>query len=503
MQERITRSLINSFRVVSVTFRNPLIKFLSVSVCLFLFLPVSASSQSDSLYHYLEVAVKNNPTVLQKFSEYKAALQKIPQAGSLPDPELSLGVFLKPMELLNGKQVADIKLMQMFPWFGVLRSAKDEMSLMANAKFEEFRDAKLKVSFEVQSTWYELYKIHSEISISEKNIEILKIIERLALVRYKSVPSESQGASSSVAGYSSSREQNNDQGTSGMRQMQSVQGNSGSGTLAQNSSPMQTGTMGTGSSGSGLADIYRIRIESGDLGYNVGSLKTRLNSTVALFNSFLDRSPAYPVFIADSLAADSLGLSLINVSDSMLAKNPMLGMLEYEKQSITARKKMVTRMGYPMFGLGMNYSLINKSAMSSSSMNGEDMIMPMITVTLPVYRKKYTAMRKEAELLEEASYQNYRTVSNSLQNEYYEAVQSYIDSQRRMKLYENQFQLASKSLDLLLKSYAVSATELTDVLRARQQKLDFELKKTRAVADFNIAIAWLRRLGSQEINIKQ
>ena len=63
-------------------------------------------------------------------------MQKVPQVGSLPDPELSLGVFLSPMELVSGNQVADIRLMQMFPWFGVLKNAKDEMSLMANAKYE-------------------------------------------------------------------------------------------------------------------------------------------------------------------------------------------------------------------------------------------------------------------------------------------------------------------------------------------------------------------------------
>ena len=57
----------------------------------YLFLPVSVYSQTDSLYKYLEIAAKNNPTVLQRFSEYKAALQKIPQAGSLSDPELSVG----------------------------------------------------------------------------------------------------------------------------------------------------------------------------------------------------------------------------------------------------------------------------------------------------------------------------------------------------------------------------------------------------------------------------
>ncbi len=139
----------------------------------------------DSLLRYLEIAARNNPAVLQKFNEYQAALQKVPQAGSLSDPELSAGVFLKPMELVSGNQIADIRLMQMFPWFGVLKSAKDEMSLMANARFELFRDAKLQVYYDVQRAWYEIFKIQKDISISEKNIEILKAIERLAIVKFQ------------------------------------------------------------------------------------------------------------------------------------------------------------------------------------------------------------------------------------------------------------------------------------------------------------------------------
>ena len=166
---------------------------------------IVASSQQypDSLLRYLEIAAKNNPAVLQKFSEYQASLQKIPQVGSLPDPELSAGVFLSPMELVSGNQVADLRLMQMFPWFGVLRYGKDEMSLMAKAKFELFRDAKLQVFYDVQRTWYELYKVQKDISISEKNIEILKLIERLALVRFKSASLENSGSSSQSSATSS------------------------------------------------------------------------------------------------------------------------------------------------------------------------------------------------------------------------------------------------------------------------------------------------------------
>jgi outer membrane protein TolC len=448
----------------------------------------------DSLIQYLEIAAKNNPVVLQKFTEYQAALQKVPQVGSLSDPELSMGVLLKPMELMQGYQVADLRLMQMFSWFGVLKYAKDEMSLMAKAKFELFRDAKLQVFYDVQRTWYELYKIQKDISISQKNIEILKIIERLALVKFKAAPSESTSTTSSNAAKYSTSAQENSAGTSGMQTRGAVQGNPNSSVSNQASSSMQNGSMNSSLGNSGLTDIYRIQIETGDLENNISLLKNQRNTFIAQFNTYLNRPVTSPVFTYENRAVDSLELSLISVSDSMLANNPMLSMLEFEKRSIEARKKMVSRMGYPMVGLGVNYTVISKFPYATTAMNGKDMIMPMVTVTLPIYRKKYNAMITEAELLKTATSQNYQSSSNSLQAEYYEAVKLYQDAQRRIKLYDSQYQLASKSLDLMLKSFSVSTSALTDVLRVRQQTLDYEFKQVEAVADFNTAIAWLKRL---------
>jgi outer membrane protein TolC len=398
---------------------------------------------NDSLLSYLEISAKNNPEVQIKFTEYQASLQLVPQAGSLSDPELSLGVFLKPMELVAGNQIADLRLMQMFPWFGVLRNAKDEVSLMANAKYEIFRDAKLQLFYDVQRDWYELFKIRKEITVSEKNIEILRVIEQLSTVRFKSSPS---GSTESAA------------------------------------------------SGSGLADLYRIQIEAGDLQNNIALLESKEQSVSARFNSYLNRPPVTPVFTGADLVVDSLSLPLAAVSDSINAKNPRLSMLEFEKQSYAARKKMVSGMGFPMVGIGLNYSLIGKNEMSSSSMNGKDMIMPMVSVTLPIYRKKYVAMQKEADLLAQAAAQNYQATANSLQNEYFQAVQLYLDAKRRAKLYGDQYNLASKSLDLILKSFSASTSGLTDVLRVHQQTLDYELKEVEAVADFNTAVAWLNRL---------
>ena len=456
---------------------------------------LSAYSQ-DSLFYYMELAAKNNPTVLQRYFEYEAALQKVPQVGALPDPEFTLGVFLQPMELISGNQVADMRLMQMFPWFGVLKNAKDEMSLMANAKYELFRDAKLQTFYDMQRTWYELYKTGQDIHVSEKNIQILQTLERLALVKFRTAsPGGGGKSSSSMSSGTALPSIGTSVGSSGMQTMGSNSvTNSGA---TSNQSP--AASMGSTASSSGLADLYRIQIEIGDLENNIALLRSLQSTIIARFNSYLNRPVQTAVAIIDTLKPDTLNFSLLAVSDSMLRNNPMLGMLQYEQQSLDARKKMVTRMGYPMVGLGVNYSLINKSAMSTSPMNGKDMIMPMVALTLPIYRKKYKAMQAEATLMKSATAQNYTATANSLQTEYYQAIQLYQDAQRRIKLYSNQYTLAKSSLDIMLKSFETSGSGLTDVLRIRQQTLEYEFKQVEAVVDYNTATAWLRRLGDLEV----
>ncbi len=41
------------------------------------------SQQSDSLQNYLKIAIKNNPTVMQRYNEYQAALEKVPPSWQL------------------------------------------------------------------------------------------------------------------------------------------------------------------------------------------------------------------------------------------------------------------------------------------------------------------------------------------------------------------------------------------------------------------------------------
>lgn len=449
------------------------------------------SQQSDSLINYLKIAVKNNPTVMQRYNEYHAALEKVPQVGSLPDPQLEMGVFLSPMELMAGNQVADIKLMQMFPWFGVIKNAKDEMSLMAKAKYETFRDAKLQVNYDVQRTWFDLYKIRHNIRISQENVELLKTIERLTLVKFRSGSLSGGSTVSSGGGMSRGTTAPNAGSSSGMNFMG---GSSGSPTVSRSEASTGSSSMGSSSGTTSLSDVYQIQIETGNLEDNIATLRNEEQVVLARFNSQLNRPLKTSVYVPNLLPNEPLNIAYLSVSDSMFTRNPMLGMLQYEQQSLEARVKMQRQMGLPMVGLGVNYSVISKSPMSTSPMNGQDMIMPMLTVTLPIYRKRYNALQAETKFLKTATEQNYQATANALQTEYYEALQLYNDAQRRMKLYDSQSQLAKKSLDIMIKTFSSSASGLTDILRIRQQLFSYDLKQVEATTDFNKAEVWVKRL---------
>lgn len=400
-----------------------------------LLLPFCARAQ-DSLMSYLEIAAHQNPTVRQKFYDYEAALRRVSQA-ALPDPEVILGVFVQPMELVMGNQAASLQLMQQFPWFGTIQKAKDEKSLTAKSKFEEFQDAKLQVYFDVMRTWNELQKINQAIIIAKKNVDLLRTIEKLSVAKWKENSKSADGQSR-------------------------------------------------------LADTYRIQIEISEVENSVILLEDEKETMAARFNAYLNRNTAAPV-LPSVLKKDSLPASMHNLPDS-ISHHPRLTKILYEQQALDAQKKVNERMGYPSLGVGVNYWLINRSETSTSNMNGQDMIMPMVTFSLPVYRKKYKSLREETNIMRASSEQNYSATSNALRVEYREAMQMYHHAQRRMKLYEHQRSLAQKTLDLMLKSFAASLSPLTDVLRIHQQLLEFDNKEIEAIADNNIAIAWMQRL---------
>jgi outer membrane protein TolC len=127
------------------------------------------------------------------------------------------------------------------------------------------------------------------------------------------------------------------------------------------------------------------------------------------------------------------------------------------------------------------------------------MIMPMVTVTIPIYRKKYSAMKREAEFMLDATKEKHLMTSNNLYTNLQNALLDLHDAERRIDQYKWQANLTHQSLDILLTGFKTAGIDFEEVLRMQQKLLEIEFNLTESVVNYNTAAANIEYLVSKEI----
>ena len=153
-----------------------------------------------------------------------------------------------------------------------------------------------------------------------------------------------------------------------------------------------------------------------------------------------------------------------------------------------------------MLGAGVNYMPFSPRTEDGMSMGGKDMVMPMVSVTIPIYRKKYDAMYKEAELKQQAVQFRRENTVNQLATQWSQSIRDLDDASRRTALYREQTGLAKQTLNLLMTGYSSDGGSFEEVLRVQQQLLDYQLKLITAIVDQHTTVALLENLAATELN---
>jgi outer membrane protein TolC len=221
-----------------------------------------------------------------------------------------------------------------------------------------------------------------------------------------------------------------------------------------------------------MVDVVRIDIKRSESSTNIQLLKDQNQPLQIGFNSMLNRDINEIINISDFLPADDIEISMNR--DSLFATNPKLLRLEKQKASYEAQQIISKKEGYPMIGLGVDYSIISKRDVPDLEMNGQDAIMPMVTLTLPIFRKKYKAAQKEAELMVQATTYEKQAVENNLQASYSMANYNLLKAKRLKDLYKNQLESTNQAIKLLLAAYSNSGTDFEEILSMNQDLLMLE-----------------------------
>ncbi len=462
----------------------------------------SAAQTPDSLSHYLEAAARDNPGVKADFLDYRAALQKIAQAGAYPDPELEIGMFLEPMEIIGGKQVAEFKLMQMFPWFGTKRAAESEATHMAKMAFEKFRETRDNLFLEVSTQWYLLCNLQQKLLNYQENRLLLGRLEQLALQRFSSPSGASAGGSArSSPAQPSARATSGNGGMSSMGSMESNEGSQptartvGTPSMGGTGSEM-SGSMSSGSSG-GMSNVLRIQLEIAGLDNRIESVGSQLKAEKARFNALLNRRPENHITVPDSFHQVVLHFDPDSIMSQIGNRSPMLAMLQEEEGVYQSKAEMDKKMGYPMFGVGIQY-MVNRETtnpmFAMDNMNGKDMLMPMLSLSIPVVRDKYRARKRESLYLWQAARSRYTQTYNALAAEWHKTRHLLDDAMRKVALYTKQSELAQTTANLTVQEFITGKSTLSDVILIHRQLLEFQLNQAEAVAEYNTMAATVKKL---------
>ena len=399
-------------------------------------------AQTDSLATYIRAALQENPEVKARWHAYEAAMEAVCPAGTLGDPELSINFYPKPMTQVNGRQVLSVSLMQMFPWFGAMKAAKHEKAWQAETQWQRYREGGIQLAFEVEQQWYQMLVTREKLASTRQHLKIFKDIGDLSIYKYKNT-------------------------TNGMR-------------------------------GTRMSDQYRLQAEQLKLEEQIESLESRLQLQREQFNLLLHRQPDAPLVLPDSIVLSEMPLVEWGEIER---RHPDLLSLKAQGEQYVAQEDKARRMGMPMVGLGVQYMLNQKrdDAMAPMpDMNGMDMWMGMIKLTLPIYRHKIKAQRRAAELMKQTTDEAYLRRVDVLRSQLLSISQRAADVQRKMRLYRQDMEILAGTLELMKGEYAAGTTTLSDILQTEREQLNYAFSHAEARAQYNMIVAEFEKLASTQ-----
>ena len=377
---------------------------------------------------YLKLAAENNPGLKSKFNEYLAAMQRVPQVRSLPDPQVTFGLFIQPIETRVGSQRASLAVSQSFPWFGTLKAKGNTELLAAEAILKTFEDEKLRLFKEVRQSFDQLYLIDRSDQITRENLDLLNSFKELARINFESGKT-------------------------------------------------------------GFVDVLRIEMEEQEMKSKLAYWKDTKKAELKRFENLLNTKLSMPISLPNSLTVLSLTSDRQVYYDSLVANNLRIRSVKHKIESKDSMLKVAKMERRPSFSVSASYINIGERNDVDISNNGNDaFLFPQIGLQIPINRNKYDAREKQFEFEKESLQMQLDQEVNKMTSDLEIFIRDHLDARRKLDLYEHLIELADRSLSLLQTEFTTGSADFEEVLRMEKRLSGYQLELEKAREECNRAI---------------
>jgi outer membrane protein TolC len=366
---------------------------------------------------FIDEAIANSPEI-QKFElQYSIASQKINEVHTIPNTEFGVGYFVSEPETRTGAQRFKVSIKQMVPWFGNITARENYVSSLADAKYEDIVIAKRKLMASVSQSYYNLYANMAKQEVLIENISLLDTYETLALTFVE---------------------------------------------------------VGKAS----VVDVLRLQMRQNEMEQLNRVLKQQYLAEQTRFNKFLNRDKDIAVNVINELNIPLKDFDLN--SENLLVHSELL---KYDKlyYSVEQSELLNQKESSPMIGFGLDYINVNKRADMNFNDNGKDIIMPMVSLSIPIFNNKYKSKTRQNQLQQQEIVAQKQERFNILETLLDKAINDRISARIS---YATQAKNLKKSKDaelILIKSYETGTIDFNDVLDIQEFQLKFQINKVESV----------------------
>lgn len=217
-------------------------------------------------------------------------------------------------------------------------------------------------------------------------------------------------------------------------------------------------------------DVLRLQMRQNELIQEKEILIQQNNGIQAAINSLMNRGYDKEVSVASILE--------IPEDDSFygydaLSLNPEL--LKYDKlyESVEQSELLNQKESSPMVGFGLEYINQENSPMITSSYT--DMIMPMVSLSIPFFNKQYKSQTRQNDLRKQEIQSEKDERLNLLSSELSKAISQRNQSRIKFNTQVKNLKQAEDAEEILIKNYETGTIDFRDVLDIQELQLKFQM----------------------------
>ena len=397
-------------------------------------------NEDASVEDYLRYAALNNAGLEGAFKRWKAALERVPQARSLPDPRFNYTYFIEEVETRVGPQRQKFGVLQMFPWFGKLRLRGDAAAQAAAATGQIYEKTKLGLFYRVKVAYHEYWYLAQAIAVTKGHIKLVTNLESVARTRFKA------------------------------------------GTAAHSA-------------------VIQAQVELGKLDDRLRTLDSLREPIVAKLNALLSRPIHLSLPWPRSLPKFTVSFTDEEALQWLEESNPDLQRLDYlaEKEQVGIRR--ARKNYYPDITLGVDYVDTDDALNTGLADSGNDPVMAMVSINVPIWQGKYRAAEREARLRKAAVDEVRVDTKKRLGADLKLALYHFRDAARKIDLYgDTLVPKAKQSLQVTQQGFEAGKAGFIALIDAQRSLLEFQLAHQSALADQGSRLAEIEALVSRDLS---